>query len=193
MDDDQNTTQGATTPAGDSEEANKKMEAVLAMEGEEGRLRREQEEKEQKETEMINALEAERTELNEKLATVTKQKEDYEVKWIDLSDKKKEIQKILDPILANEIDIEKAEQAKSQEEHATDDPAARQGFEKERQALEIKRDEVEKEKWKLEDEKAKLDALLLQNTTEYQVIIKDEYTIQDRLKEIDATIKSIRQ
>lgn len=171
----------------------KKLEAILAMEGEEGRARREAEEKKKKEAQMLVELEKQKTELNNKLAEISKKKDELELRWIDLNDKKEGIKKILDPILSSEIKTETEEQAKNQEEHAAQDIKQRQEIEKQRQALDIERQKIEQEKWGIEDKIYEVEQIMLQNKASYQVLIKEEYKIIDDLSEIDKKIESIKQ
>lgn len=176
-----------------TEEINKKMEAVLAMEGEEGKARREREEREKKEAEMVVKYEEEKGSLNERLKEIAKLKEDFELHWVDLSEKKDGLQKLLDPILTGEANAEKDVQAKNQEEHATDIPTERQGFEKQRQALEVIRIQFEKEKWVIEDKMSELEKEMNDNKVKYQELLREEYSIIDKVKEIDKNIESLKK
>jgi len=175
------------------EELKKKMEAILAMEGEEGRKRREDAEKAKKEAEMLNVLEAEKAELKNKLAEIAKKKEVFEIKWIDFSEKKKGLEDLLLPITESELTKEKEVQAKNQEEHATDDVKKRQSFEKERQSLEAERQKIEKEKWVIENKLEELRIVMEENKADYQKLLKEEYTIIDKVAEIDKKEESIKQ
>ena len=184
--------ESATEVPESEEEIKRKMEAILEMEGEEGRLKREKEEKEKEEAEKIGKIEEEKTTINSKLEEIRKQKEELEIKWIDLRDKKNDLQKLLNPILADEMSVEKDVQAKNQEEHATDDPKIRQGFERERQILELKRQEIEKSKWVIEDKMTEINAIMEENKTKFQAVEKEEFQLKDRIKELDEQIKSIK-
>lgn len=175
------------------EELKKKMDAILAMEGEEGRKRREEAEKAKKEAEIIGVLESEKAELNNKLAEIGKKKEESEIKWIDLSEKKKALESILSPIVDAEVIKEKEVQAKNQEEHATDDVKQRQGFEKERQSLEAERQKLENEKWAIENKIEDLKTIMEENKSSYQSLLREEYTIVDKIAEIDKKEESVKQ
>lgn len=172
-------------------ELKKKMEAILAMEGEEGRARREAEERKKMEAKMVLELKAQKNALNKKLNEITKEKEKLELHWIDLDDKKNEIGKILDPITAAEIKVENDIQEKNKEEHATDDLKRRQEFEKQRQVLEAEREKLEKEKWVIEDKVYDVDSLMSEHKTKYQAVLKEEYSTIDQLAEIDKKVESI--
>lgn len=174
------------------EELKKKMEAILAMEGEEGRLKRERIEKEKEEAEMIGKLEKEKTVIKTKLEEIAKKKEKLELSWIDLSQKMGELKKLLDPISLAETNIEKDVQAKNQEEHATDDIKKRQEFEKERQTMETKRQVIEKEKWVIENKMLELTAVMNEDKLKYQSVLSEEYSLVDKTKEIDEKIRSIK-
>jgi hypothetical protein len=171
----------------------KKLEAILAMEGEEGRARREAEEKKKLEAQMLLDLEKQKSELNNKLSEIGKKKDEFELRWIDLNDKKEGIQKILDPILSSEIKTETEEQEKNKEEHAVQDIKQRQEIERQRQALEIERQKIEQEKWGIEDKIYEVDQVMQENKASYQTLIKEEYKIIDDLSEIDKKIESIKQ
>ena len=191
--DEQTTASIITSQIQESEEdVKKKMEAILAMEGEEGRLRREKVEKEKEEAGMVAKLEEEKSEINKKLEETSKNKEELEIKWIDLSEKMKELQKILEPIKENEARLEKDIQSKNQEEHATEDILTRQGFEKERQVLEADRQKIEKEKWEIEGKVLEINGLMAENKAKFQKILDEEYSFFDKIKEIDLKIKSIK-
>lgn len=174
-------------------ELNKKMEAIMAMEGEEGRARREKEEMAKKEAAMLEETNKEKDTLTKQLKTISGEKEKLEFRWIDLSEKKQELQKLLEPILIKEANNEKDVQAKNQEEHATDDAKERQQFEKERQALEAEREKTEKEKWVIEDKIAELDKIMNENKEKYQQVLKDEYLVTDKIKNLDKKIESIKK
>jgi hypothetical protein len=179
-------------PIQNEEELRKKMEAILEMEGEEGRERRERAENKKHQLEMISELELEKTKLLIELQEITKYKENLELKWIDLSNKKDSLQKLLDPILSAEMNAEKDVQVKNQEEHATDDPKARQIIEKERQEIESKRQMIEKEKWVIEDKMSEILTIMNENKIRFQGVLKNEYLFIDKVKEIEEKIKSIK-
>lgn len=169
-----------------------KEEAILAMEGEEGRLRREKAEKEKKTAKMLAELDEEKKLANLRLEAINKEKEKLELKWIEMSDKKKEFQKILEPIVLSEMNIEKDVQSKNQEEHATEDPVLRQPLEKERQELETKRQAIEKNKWSIEDEITKLNVVMNENKVKYQELLNEEFSLEDKTVQIEEKIKSIK-
>lgn len=183
----------ANTIAPEEETTDKKMAAILAMEGEEGRLLRERSEKEKEKNKMLSGFEDEKRKTKERLTEIEKTRGDLEIKWIDLSSKKTGLQKIIDPILAAETKTEKDVQAKNQEEHATDDLAARQALERERQSIEAERQKIEKEKWGVEDKIVEINKIMDENKVKYQAALKEEYVLTDKIKEIDQNIKSVQQ
>lgn len=162
----------------------KKTEAALAMEGEEGRVRRENIEKEKKIEIEIKKLEEEKTENQKKLNDLNKDKEALEMIWVDLSGQKDVLQKKLDPILAVEMNTEKDVQKLNQEEHATDDRIARQDIEKKRQEIEKTREEAEKNKWALENEMIALEKIMNENKKKFQTLDENSYAAEKRIEEI---------
>jgi len=177
----------------EEEKLKRKLEAILAMEGEEGRLKRERAEKEKMESDMVSKLDSEKAEINKKLSEISKKKEEYELKWVDITDKKGSIKQILDPIIESETNLEKNEQSKNQEEHATEDVRQRQALEKERQEISQQREKTEKDKWLIEDKILELDETSEKNKKEYQLLIDEEYSLLDKVKEIDKKIESIKK
>jgi hypothetical protein len=155
-------------------EAEKLERARLAMEGPERHARREAEEHE-------HALTAEKQELESKLAAVVKEKEQLELAWVDLDEKRGDFKKLLQPILDEETRIEAEELKTEEEEKNMGLEREKQIIEKKKWLLEDQRRKVEEEKWALEEKMWKLEESLDANTKHYRELLDQEEEINARL------------
>ena len=166
----------------------KKKQAMLAMEGEEGRLHREALERKKQEEELKAKLQEERTRLGQDLDKLSSDKEKLELKWVELNEKKVPLEKSLEPIVALEIKVEQEESNIEKKEHTTSDPVEKQTTEKMRWEVEDRRRAVEKDRWKLEDEIGKVNAIIKANSDKYQQLLAEEEKAEQRLDEINKNL-----
>ena len=162
----------------------KKKQAMLAMEGEEGRRHRELMERQKQEEELKTKLVNERAQLEKDLEKLRVDKEQLELKWIELNETKAPLEKSLEPIVASQIKIEQEEQDIEKKEHITTDPKERQATEKMRWEVDDKRRSIEKDRWQLEDELGKINDVIKANSVKYQELLSEEEKSQQRLEEI---------
>ncbi|MBI3633757.1 MAG: hypothetical protein HY226_05720 [Candidatus Vogelbacteria bacterium] len=166
----------------------KKKQAMLAMEGEEGRLHRESLERKKQEEELKAKLQDERTKLQQELERLSGEKEKLELKWVELNETKAPLEKNLEPIVAQATKVEQEESDIEKKEHSTNDPAERQTTEKMRWEVDDRRRSVEKDRWRLEDEIGKIDAIIKSNSEKYQVLLTEEEKVERRLEEINKNL-----
>ncbi|MBI3632097.1 MAG: hypothetical protein HY225_01480 [Candidatus Vogelbacteria bacterium] len=168
--------------------AEKKKQAMLAMEGEEGRRHREDLERKKQEEELKIKLEDERTKVGHELERLASEKEKLELKWVELNEIKAPLEKSLEPIVTKEAQVEKEESDIEKKEHSTSDPVERQATEKMRWEVEDRRRLVEKERWRMEDEIGKVNAIIKTNSDKYQELLAEEEKSQKRLDEINKNL-----
>ena len=173
-----------TGTAEEKELALKKKQAMLAMEGEEGKRHRENLERKQEEEEIKKKLYEERLFLEKELEKMSVQKEELELRWVELNEIKAPLEKSLEPIIALEIKVEKEEGDIEVKEHGTADPKERQAAEKMRWEVDDRRRSIEKDRFRLEDEIGKIDDIIKTNSEKYQTILTEEEKSQQRLDEI---------
>jgi len=161
--------------------ADKIRYARLAMEGPERTIKREREEKEKK-------IEAEKAKLNQALALVLKKKEDLEIGWVVLDNKRLDLKKILAPILTEEEALELKEEGLEGKERTTITPTDRQVIEKERWEIQDKRHTLEKQKWDYENKIIKIEELVKENTDKYQILLDEEEEITQKLEDLDSDL-----
>ncbi len=166
----------------------KKKQAMLAMEGEEGRLHREALERKKQEEELKGKLQDERTKLGQELDKLSGDKEKLELKWVELNETKAPLEKSLEPIVALETKVEQEEGDIEKKEHTTSDPVEKQATEKMRWEVEDRRRAVEKDRWRLEDEIGKVNAIIKANSDKYQELLAEEEKVQQRLDEINKNL-----
>jgi hypothetical protein len=167
-----------TPPAEEQISEEEKLErARLAMEGPERAARREAEEKHK-------ALETEKIDLEQRLAGVTKEKEQLELAWVDLDDKRGDMKKILQPILDEEAEIEAEETKAEEEEKKMGLEREKQIIEKKKWLIEDKRRKVEQEKWNVEEKVWKLEEAIDANTKRYRELLDQEEEITTRLEKL---------
>ncbi len=166
----------------------KKRQAMLAMEGEEGKRHRENLERKEQEEEIKKRLQEERSALEKEMGDVATQKEKLELKWVELNEIKAPLEKSLEPILAEEVKIEREEDDIEKKEHGAIDPKERQVAEKMRWEVDDRRRSTEKDRWRLEDEIGKIDDIIKANSEKYQSVLAEEEKMQQRLDEINKNL-----
>lgn len=175
-------------PKDDKDIEEKKKQAMLAMEGEQGKLHRESLERKQQEEELKKKLQEERATLQKSIDDLTAQKEKLELKWIELNEIKAPLEKSLTPIVADEIKVEKEDSDIEMKEKSTADPKEKQLVEKMRWEVEDRRRAVEKERWRLEDEIGKVNDIIKLNSEKYQILLSAEEKAEQRLNEINKNL-----
>jgi len=175
--------------ATETEFERKRKEAMLAMEGDEGRLRRERAEQRKKEEEIMSQVSVEKAGLTRRLSEIARQKEELETKWMQYSDKKAPLDARLAVLVEQEVRVESDGEKINQEEHNTVDPKVRQEIEKKRWENDDLRRKIEKEKWDIEDKTSNLTKFMEENKLAYQKVLDEEDQIARRVDEIDRTVK----
>ncbi|MBI4136404.1 MAG: hypothetical protein HY481_02595 [Candidatus Vogelbacteria bacterium] len=145
----------------------KRLEARTAMEGPEWTAKRELETRERQTT-------AEKTKLEQLLASLDKQKETLELEWIRLDDQRKIIREKLAPILEREKQAEEAEAKLELDEAKTASPKDKQGIERKRQTIQETRQAAEKDKWALQEQVWQIESVLEANTVKYRALLDQE-------------------
>ncbi len=168
--------------------AERKRQAMLAMEGEEGKRHRENLERKQQEEDIKKGLQEERVTLEKAMERLSTDKERLELKWIELNGIKSPLEKSLAPVLADEIKIEKEEMAIEIKEKSATDPKDKQSAEKMRWEVDDRRRSIEKDRWQLEDEIGKINDIIKTNSEKYQAVLTEEEKTQHRLDEINKNL-----
>lgn len=166
--------------------AEKLKMAKLAMQGPERTVKRERNEREKQ-------IEKEKADLEQLLALTTKKKEDLEIAWVVLDNKRNDLKKMLAPILEEEEKLELEEEELEGRERTTTDPLERQKVEKDRLAVQAKRQTVEKEKWGYEDKIFKLETSIKENTDKYQIHLDEEEEILGKIDNLDGELALIAE
>lgn len=172
------------TTSTEADIAEKKRLAMLAMEGEEGRLRREAMERKKQEEDIKKKLQEERLILEKKIEELSAEKEKLEIKWIEFNETKAPLEKSLGPIVAEEIKVEREEDDIEKKERGTTDPKEKQEAEKMRWEVDDRRRAIEKDRWRLEDEIGKINDIIKANSVKYQEILAEQEKNQKRVDEI---------
>ena len=162
----------------------KKKQAMLAMEGPEGRAHRETLERKEHEEEIKKRLGDERQALQKKIEELSTGKERLELKWVELNETKAPLEKSLAPVVAEETKVEKEESDIEMKERSTSDPVEKQATEKMRWGADDRRRAIEKERWSIEDEIGKINDIIKTNSEKYQELLAEEEKSQRRLDEI---------
>ncbi len=173
-----------TTTAEEKDLAEKKKQAMLAMEGEEGKKHREGLERKQQEEDLKKKLQEERSALEKKIEELNVEKEKLELKWVELNEIKAPLEKAILPIVADETKTEKEEGDIEAKEKSVTDPKEKQTVEKMRWEIDDRRRAIEKDRWRLEDEIGKVNDIIKTNSRKYQGVLMEEEKIQQRLDEI---------
>lgn len=152
--------------------------ARVTMEGPERAIARERNEKSDRIHNQIKKM-------GEELAMVTKRKEDLEIAWVVLDNKRNDLKKMLAPILAEEEKMEVKEDELEGKERTTLLPSDRQRIEKERWQAQEERRKIEVKKWELEDKVAFLENQIGDNTKKYQELLDQEGTLRTTLDSLE--------
>ncbi|OHA57470.1 MAG: hypothetical protein A2114_01575 [Candidatus Vogelbacteria bacterium GWA1_51_14] len=136
----------------------------------------------------VRALKAERATINSKLEELAKQKEQYELEWIKLDEKRKQIKDNLKPITDKESELETKEDQLEEKEDQMPLPAERQKLEGERWQVTSERHQVEEEKWQVENKLMETDKKIDVDTKEYRAVLSKEDKLRERLDQIETEL-----
>jgi hypothetical protein len=157
------------------ETINEKLEsAKQAMEGPERTAKREREEKAEIAGEQISDLSQKKAELN-------KQKETFEINWVELDNQRTDLRSKLQPILDAETEAETEEEKIELEEKSSTIPVQKAEVEKKRQEIQEKRKGWEMQKWGLQEKLTRLEEAIAENTKKYQVLLAQEDTLDQEI------------
>lgn len=159
----------------------KREEARVAMQGPEWTAKREQEEK-------TKELEAEQGALNKRHQEITAEKEQLELLWVDLDDKRKTIRRVLNPILDEEKKTEAEEADLEAEEAGVGVPTEKHKVEEKRWVVQTKRRDIEQKKRAEEEKLTKIEQEIEANTKKYRGFLNEEDQIQTKLAQLKAEI-----
>lgn len=120
-------------------------------------------------------------ETEKRLAEINKQKEKFEVDWITLDDKRKEINLNLTPILTDEKTLEEEEAKVELEEARATAPGDKQLAENKRWAAQTKRHQLEEKKWTLQESLKQAEDKIAALTTQYQTLLDEEDKLKQQL------------
>ncbi|MCE9629026.1 MAG: hypothetical protein K8Q91_03475 [Candidatus Vogelbacteria bacterium] len=160
--------------------------ARLAMQGPERTIQRERNERERQ-------IDKEKSELGQSLSLITKKKEDMEIGWVVLDNKRVDLKKMLAPLLDEEEKLETAEDELEGRERTTSLPTDRQKIEKERWVIQDKRKELEKQKWGFEDKITKVETLIKESTEKYQTLLDEEEITIKKLDDLESELSLIAE
>src|SRR3989344_1057594 len=144
-----------TTGAAADDLDDKLKEARLAMEGTEHAAKREAREK-------TEAVHSERESIKERLAGISKEKEELELAWITLDEKRASVRQTLMPLIEEEKRIEK-----------------------ERYETQKKRRAVEEKKWEIENSFTKEEGGLEATAKAYQKLLDEEESLYGKLDALE--------
>ncbi len=166
--------------------AERLKQARLSMQGPERTVERERSDREKQ-------IAKEKNELEQLLALTVKKKEDLEIAWVVLDNKRNDLKKMLAPILEEEEKLEFDEEELEGRERTTSIPAERQKIEKGRLAVQAKRQTIEKEKWGFEDKILKIETSIKDNTDKYQVYLDEEEEVATKIESLDGELALISE
>lgn len=152
--------------------------ARIAMEGPERTMRREIEEQELK-----NRQEKER--LNAIVRAINKEKETYELAWINLDNKRTSLKLILNPIMEQEGQLEKEEERLEGQEAVTLGIRENHEIEEERWKVQLRRRRIEEEKWRVAEKLQQIEDVIIDNQKKYQDLLDKEDQVKLRLRELE--------
>ncbi len=179
VDDTSNQTNITSKPTPEPESKEEKLRrAKIAMEGLDRTIRREATEKEEEASD-------EKQNLNKILATINHEKELLELTWVNLDDKRNDLKKILEPILAQEEAIQSEEGELESKEEVTLIPQERRAIEERRWQTQEKRKKIEEEKWLVEEKVQKIEAQISEIKEKYQNLLNQEEEVRNKIRAID--------
>ena len=167
-----------TTDAAADDLDDKLKEARLAMEGTEHAAKREAREK-------TEAVHSERESIKERLAGISKEKEELELAWITLDEKRASVRQTLMPLIEEEKKIEAQEAALEEKERINVVAEERQRIEKERYETQKKRRAVEEKKWEIENSFTKEEGGLEATAKAYQKLLDEEESLYGKLDALE--------
>ena len=147
------------------------------MEGPERTIKREHEEKEKTTKEELTKLESD-------LAIVTKKKEDLEIAWIELDNKRTAIKEMLKPFEDKEAELETAELREENQEAKTAGVKQKQETEATRWQTQQDRHKTETEKWELQNKFLEIQDKIDSNTRAYQENLNGEDEIKEKMAKL---------
>ena len=173
-----------------------KRQAMLAMEGENGRRQRELEEQHRKEEELRAKLEFEKTQIEAKLHEVSKQKEALELEWIKYNNQKTPLETQVQPIISEEKTAEDEERKTEQDEAvAVSTPgvpiAKIQDIEVKRWTIQERRHHAEEQKWAFQKQIEALKASMDTLGAAYRKILQDEDALKKSIRDAEAALKNL--
>jgi len=182
------------TPSPSPEEL--KKQAMLAMEGEEGRRQRELEEQRKKEAELRAKLEGEKTQLELKLRELLQQKEALELEWIKYNNQETPLETQVQPIIAEEKAAEDEERKVEQDEAVAvstpGTPVAKiQEVEIKRWTVQERRHHAEEQKWAFQKQIESLKAAKDELGNAYRKILSDEDALKKTIRDAETALANL--
>jgi len=168
-----------------------KTSAMEALEGQKWHDKRLEDEARQKIEEEKQKLLAEREEIKQKIVVIEREKEVFELQWINLNDQKTPLDKELEQTIAQELQLESEEKKIEQEEIAEDKPDARKVLEEARWQIQQNRHKAEEKKWDVQDKVSTIATAMTALSAKYQQLLAEEDNHKKRGQEIDRDIKEL--
>ncbi len=156
-----------------------KATARLAMEGAEWTAKRETEAR-------VKIAKEELAKLDEQLGKIRIEKERLELDWIGLDNTRRQLRKVLEPILVEEKRIEAEEATLETEEERIGASSDKQVVEKKRWAIQDQRKEIEKRKWVEEEKMTAIEKTINENTARYRQLLDEEDKLQTNTEQLKA-------
>lgn len=135
----------------------------------------------EKEKEIKNLLD----EVQGEMEKVSKEKEVFELAWVDLNEKRKTMKAEVDPIIKEEKKLEGEEIILEGNEARSALPQTKHEVEEKRWGVQQQRRQKEEAKWTIEQRIIALDAEIKTNTENYQKLLDTEEKLRERLETLE--------
>ncbi|MFA6006530.1 MAG: hypothetical protein WC764_02275 [Candidatus Paceibacterota bacterium] len=168
-----------------------KESAMQALEGDKWHEKRLEEEARQKLEDQKQQLLVEKESAKAEIEKLDREKEVFELQWVNLNDQKAPIDAELQTIINEETRLEGEEKKKEQEEIAAEKPEDRKVMEEARWQIQQERHATEEKKWATQDKVSTLMTAMQALSTKYQEILAQEDIRKRRIQEIDNDIKNL--
>lgn len=168
-----------------------KEEAMAGLEGAKWHEKRLENEARQKLEDQKQALLKEQQTAKEELEKLGREKEVFELQWVNLNDQKVPLDAELQAIIAEETRIEGEEKKKEQEEIAAETAEARKIVEDARWVIQQARHATEEQKWAAQDKVSTIAGAMSALSAKYQELLGQEDVRKRRIQEIDSDVKNL--